>query len=55
MEGRNVGTIRGKRPKQGLISDKDLLIELPEKSIVIQSYNFANKIVKINSQLSNVA
>ena len=30
MEGRNVGTIRGKRPKQGLISAKDLSSELPE-------------------------
>ena len=30
MEGRNVGTIREKSPKQGLASDKDLTIELPE-------------------------
>ena len=28
MEGRNVGTIRGESPKQGLISAKDLHIEL---------------------------
>ena len=31
MEGRNVGTIRRKSPKQGLISTKDLPIKLPEK------------------------
>ena len=30
MEGRNVGTIGGKSPKQGQISTKDLPIELPE-------------------------
>ena len=30
MEGRNVGTIGGKSPKQGLISAKDLPIELSE-------------------------
>ena len=30
MEGRNVDTIRGKTPKQGLTSTKDLIIELPE-------------------------
>ena len=30
MEGRNVGTIRGKSPKQDLTSTKDLTIELPE-------------------------
>ena len=30
MEGRNVGTIRGKNPKQDLTSAKDLTIELPE-------------------------
>ena len=29
MEGRNVSTIGGKSPKQGLISAKDLTIELP--------------------------
>ena len=28
MEGGNVGTIRGESPKQGLISDKNLPIEL---------------------------
>ena len=30
MEGRNMGTIGGKNPKQGLISAKDLPVELPE-------------------------
>ena len=30
MEGMNVGIIRGKSPKQGLTSAKDLTIELPE-------------------------
>ena len=30
MEGRNVGTIGRKSPKQGLISTKDLPIELPD-------------------------
>ena len=30
MEGRNVGTIRGKSPKQDLTSTNDLTIELPE-------------------------
>ena len=30
MEGRNVGTIRGESPKQGLTSGKDLTIEHPE-------------------------
>ena len=30
MEGRNVGTKREKRPKQGLTSANDLPIELPE-------------------------
>ena len=30
MEGRNVGTIRGENPKQGLTSAKELTIELPE-------------------------
>ena len=30
MEGRNVGTIEGKSPRQGIISAKDLPIELPE-------------------------
>ena len=30
MEGRNVGTIRGKSPKQDLTNAKDLIIELPE-------------------------
>ena len=30
MEGRNVGTIGGKSPKQGLTSAKDLTIELSE-------------------------
>ena len=30
MEGRNVGTIRGKSLKHGLTSAKDLAIELPE-------------------------
>ena len=30
MEGKNVGTIGGKSSKQGLISAKDLSIELPE-------------------------
>ena len=30
MEGRNVGTIMGKSPKQGLTSAKGLTIELPE-------------------------
>ena len=30
MEGRNVGTITGKSRKQGLISAKDLPMELPE-------------------------
>ena len=28
MEGKNVGTIKGKSPKQGLTSAKDLPIEL---------------------------
>ena len=30
MEVRNVGTIRGKSPKQGMTSAKELTIELPE-------------------------
>ena len=30
MEGINVGIIGGKSPKQGLISAKELTIELPE-------------------------
>ena len=30
MEGRNVGTIGGESPKQGLTSSKDLRIELPD-------------------------
>ena len=30
MEGRNVGTIRGESPKQGLANAKDLTIELSE-------------------------
>ena len=30
MEGMNVGTIRGKSPKQGLTGAKDLTIELQE-------------------------
>ena len=30
MEGRNVGTIRGESPKQGLTISKDLTIELHE-------------------------
>ena len=30
MEGRNVDTIKGKSPKQGLTSAKDITIELPE-------------------------
>ena len=30
MEGRNVGTIRGKSPKHGLTSTKDLPIDLHE-------------------------
>ena len=30
MEGRNVGTVGGKSPKQCLISAKDLPMELPE-------------------------
>ena len=30
IEGRNVGTIVGKSPKQGIINAKDLPIELPE-------------------------
>ena len=30
MGGRNVGTIRGKSPIQGLTSAKNLTIELPE-------------------------
>ena len=32
MEGRNVGTIRGKYLKQGLSSAKNLIIELSEGS-----------------------
>ena len=31
MEVRNVGTIEGKSPKQGLINAKDLPMELPEE------------------------
>ena len=30
MEGRNVGTVERKSPKQGLTSAKDLPIEFPE-------------------------
>ena len=30
LEEKNVGTIRGESPKQGLTSAKDLIIELPE-------------------------
>ena len=30
MEGKNVGIIRGKSPKQGLTNAKDLPMELPE-------------------------
>ena len=30
MEERNVGTIRGKSPEQGLTNAKDLTIEVPE-------------------------
>ena len=30
MEGRNFGTIRGKSPKQGLTSAKNLIIDLSE-------------------------
>ena len=30
MEGRNVGTIRGKSPKEGITNAKDLPMELPE-------------------------
>ena len=30
MEGRNVGTIKGKSSKQGLTNAKDVTIELPE-------------------------
>ena len=31
MSGKNVGTIRGESLTQGLISDKDLTIEVPEE------------------------
>ena len=30
MEGRNMGTIKKKSPKQGLTSAKDLTIEIPD-------------------------
>ena len=43
MEGRNVGTIRrGKSPKQGIISAKDLPIELPEGTGVTEHESVHN-------------
>ena len=35
MEGRNVRTMRGKSPKQGLTNAKDLTIELPQGLIKV--------------------
>ena len=39
MEGRNVGTIGGESPKQGLTSAKDLPIELPMFTCIIDASN----------------
>ena len=49
MEGRNVGTIRGKSLKQGLTSAKDLRMELSERRE--SPYHRLNKLTNLTYSL----
>ena len=53
MEGRNVGTIEEKGPKQGLTSAEDITIELPYHGLICITHEIrcANKEKSVYSNL----